>query len=77
MILMAMGQHNCLHPVGARGQVGDIGVHQIDAEHVAFGEHKPGVDHHNVAAIFERQHVFADLAEATQGNNAKRCLCQK
>ena len=76
MILVAVGQHDRLHPIRTRGQIRDVGVDQVDAEHVAFGEHQAGIDHQNVIAAFQGHHVLADFAEAPQGDDAKRCLCQ-
>ncbi len=71
VVLMAVGQHDRLHPVGAFGQVGDVRVYQINPEHVALGKHQPGVDHQDVPVVLQCQQILADLAEAAKRHDAK------
>ena len=71
VILVAVGQHDGLHPVRTLGQVGDVRVDEVDPEHVALGKHQPGVDHQDVPIVLQRQQVLADLAEAAQRHDAQ------
>ena len=71
VILVAVGQHDGLHPIRTLGQVGDVRVYEVDPEHVALGKHQPGVDHQDVPVVLQRQQVLTDLAEAAQRHDAQ------
>jgi len=51
MVLVAMCQQDRLHPVRAFRQVGDFGVDQIDAGHVALRKHQARIDDQNIAIV--------------------------
>jgi hypothetical protein len=70
VILVAMRDDNRPHLVAVLAEVGDVGDHQIDAQHLFFGEHKAAIDNHNVVRQFERHHVFANFAQAAERNNS-------
>ena len=57
---------------GSASSAREIGVHDVDAE-PAVVERDAAVDEHDLAALLERQAVHADLAEAAEGDDAKRC----
>ena len=44
----------------------DVRQHQVDTEHIGFGEHQATVDEQDFASVLEAQHVHADLAQATE-----------
>jgi len=41
----------------------------VDSQHVVLREHQAGVDDDGVIAVLDRHHVFADLPQATQGDD--------
>ena len=47
-------------------QIGDVGDDEIDAQHLLVREHEARVDDDDVVALFEREHVLADLADTTE-----------
>ena len=59
----AVGEHDRLDVVGALAQVGEVGQHEVDAEHLGGREHQPGVDDDDPAVALDDGHVLADLAQ--------------
>jgi len=51
-------------------QVGEVGKHEIDTEHVGIGEHQAAVDHHDLAVDLETEAVASDLAETAEEDDA-------
>ena len=71
VVLVAVGQDDRLDLVGALDQVGDVGDHQVDAQHLLLGEHQAGVDDQDPAVVLDRHHVDADLAQPTEGDDLR------
>src|SRR5207245_1903703 len=55
-------------------QVGDVGQHEVDAEHVVLREHEARVDDEDLVLPLQGPHVDADLAEAAQRQVAESTL---
>ena len=51
-------------------QVIEVGQDEVYAEHFFFGEAHAHVDQHDVFAVFDDGHIFADLAEAADGDKS-------
>ena len=69
MVHVTVRQHNAAQPVLVLDHVIELGQNQVDAVHIAFGEHYPAVDDDHVAAVFENSHVLANFPQAAQGND--------
>ena len=52
--------------VGRSTQPGEVGQHEVDAEHVGVGEHEPAVEEQDAALDLDHGAVAADLAEAAE-----------
>jgi hypothetical protein len=50
----------------ARSQVGEVGQHEVDPQHLGGGELEPGVDDHDPAVVFDDRHVLADLPQPAE-----------
>jgi hypothetical protein len=61
VILVAVREHDRLDVVRALAQVGEVGKHEVDAEHLRGREHEPGVDDDDPAVVLDHGHVLADL----------------
>ena len=70
VVLVAVRHHDGTDPAAL--EVRDVGQHEVDAEMLVPWEREPGLDHDQVLAVLEHSHVLADLAEAAEGNDAKR-----
>ena len=66
VVLVRMGQHQCLHLVEAVLDVAQIGQDQVDAGLVVAREQHPAVDDQESAEMLENRHVAADFADAAQ-----------
>ena len=66
VVLVAVGEQDALQILGAIEHSGEVGQHQVDAEHVLLGKHETGVDHRQPIVEFDRRAIPADLAEAAQ-----------
>jgi hypothetical protein len=55
-------------------QVREIGDHPIDAEQLGIRKHDAGVDHDCRVAPGEREHVHAELAEASERNDFEHVI---
>ena len=66
MVLVAVGEHDAVHPVLALAQVGELGQDQVDAGHVGVGEHDPAVEDDDAALDLDAGAVAADLAQAAE-----------
>ena len=66
VVLVPVGQDDAADVRDALLEPRDVRDHQVDAEHLLLREHQAGVDHHDVVAAAEREHVAADLAESPE-----------
>ncbi len=48
----------------------EIGNDIVDTEHVVFREHDPGIDDDAAALVVNQHHVFADLTQSAEGQDA-------
>jgi hypothetical protein len=53
-------------------QEGEVGQHQVDAEHVELGEHQPHVEQQDAPVDLEARAVAPDLAESPEEGDAYR-----
>ena len=71
MVLMAVRDGVAADAVLVLDEVGDVGDDEIDARHVLRGEDGADVDDDDVVLVFVDGHIFADLTQAAQGNDAQ------
>ena len=72
VILVPGGDDDRLDVIGPLAQVGEVGQHEIDADHLRGGEAKPDIHHDDPAVLLENRHVLADLPEPAQRQDAQR-----
>jgi hypothetical protein len=77
VILVAMGDEDRTDVVGMLSQVTDIRQEHIDPEHVFFREPDPRIDDDDIVAIFEDDHVLADLAKAAKEHDFQSVCRQR
>jgi hypothetical protein len=70
VVLVAVGEHDRLDLAAALAQRGEVGEHQVDAQHVGRRKHQPGIDDHDPSLALEDGHVLSDLPQAPQGDDA-------
>ena len=51
-------------------QVGDIGNDQVNARHIVIGKAETAVNDDQIIVVFDDGHVFADLAQPSERNDA-------
>ncbi|MPN64752.1 hypothetical protein SDC9_212529 [bioreactor metagenome] len=66
MILMAVRYQQTPDPVDILFQIGCIGYHQIDAQHLFRWERTAAVDYDDILPILNRGHVLANFANTTE-----------
>jgi hypothetical protein len=71
VVLVPVGNDDAPDAVELVPQVGHVGDHEVDAEHLVLGEHHAGVDGDDVVAGLDHHHVAADLAEAAERDAAE------
>ena len=72
MILMSVGKDNSPELLLVFDDIGEIGDHEVYAEHVIVRESKSAVhDEHIVAALIQVQ-ILSDLVKSAEGDNFKR-----
>ncbi len=81
VVLVTVGQHECLDLVAAGFQVGAVGDDQIDAELVGIREHDTGIHDDRGVLPGQRHHVHAELAEAAERDDfecrgRRRCVAR-
>ena len=62
MVFVPVRQHHRAHVVAVLQQVADVGHHDVHAQQLDFGEHQAGVDHNDVVAVAEGEHIHSELA---------------
>ena len=67
MVLVAVGDDNALHLLLVLDQIGEVGDDVIDPQHIVFGEHHPGIDHHDLVVVFVDHHIAAYFPQSPQG----------
>ncbi|MBA7588367.1 hypothetical protein ES708_30422 [subsurface metagenome] len=61
MVFMAMGNNDTSYLLLILHKVADVGDYQVDTQHFLPGEHKTGIDNHDVVLVLNRHHVLADF----------------
>ena len=74
MVLMTVGEHQCLNLVKTVLDVMEIRQNQIDARLLFFREQHTAVNEQNVSVVFDHIHIASDFAQATQRNDTHRSL---
>ena len=69
MILVSVGNHKALHLINIFFQIGNIGNHQINSQHVICGKCKSAVHDYNGILILKCSNIHADLLQTAQRNN--------
>jgi len=70
-----MGEHDSGDAVLVLLQVGVVGDHEVDPEHVVLWELRADVDDEDAPIALENGHVLADLADsAEEGQPDGRCV---
>ena len=71
VVLVAVRDDDGLDVLDPRAQVREVGQHEVDAELLRGREAQPGVDQHDPALVLDDRHVLADLAHASQREDAQ------
>ena len=69
MVFMAVSYDKAGHLVSVLEKIAEIGDDYVDAQHLFFGKHQAGVDHHDGILVFEDHHVEAYFAQTTKGDD--------
>ena len=72
VVLVAVGEHDGVDPVGVLAQVGEVGQDQVDPGHVGVGEHDPAVEDQDPPVHLDAGAVAPDLAQAAEEDDADR-----
>ena len=72
---MPVGDHDRLDVVDPVSQVGEVGQHEVDAEHLGGREAQADVDHDDRVVVLQDHHVLADLAQAAERQDAELAAC--
>ena len=72
MVLVAVGDDDRLDVARALAQIGEVGQHEIDADHLGRGEAQADVDDDDAVVVLDDGHVLADLPQAAEGQDAQR-----
>ncbi len=68
---MAVRDDDRLDVLGALAQVGEVGQHEVDADHLGRREAQADVDDDDPAVVLDDGHVLADLAQAAERQDAQ------
>ena len=74
VVLVAVGDDDALDVVDAVAQVGEVGQHEVDADHLGGREAQPDVDDDDAVLVLEDRHVLADLAQPAEGQDPQRAV---
>lgn len=64
MILMSVGYDDSAYPVRVALDIGEIGKHEVDSEHILIRERKSAVDKEHILAVLKQSHIFAHFIQA-------------
>ncbi len=71
MVLVAVGDDDRLDVAGALAQVGEVGQHEVDADHLGRREAQADVDDDDPPVVLDDGHVLAYLPEPSEGQDAQ------
>ena len=72
VVLVAVRDDDRLDVARALAQVGEVGQHEVDPDHLGRREAQPDVDDDDAAVVLDDRHVLADLAEPAERQDAQR-----
>ena len=72
MILVAVGDENCLHSRLSLAKIGDVGDDDIDAKCRLVREGEPAVDEDDRVEVFVEVEVLSNFAHATKWDQSQR-----
>ena len=64
MILMAVGYDYSAYSVRVALDIGEIGKHEIDSEHILIRKRKSAIDKEHILAVFKQGHILAHFIQA-------------
>ena len=64
MILMSVGYDDSAYPVRVALDIGEIGKHEVDSEHILIRERKSAIDKEHILAVFKQCHILAHFIQA-------------
>ena len=71
MVFVAVGEYITAHAVFVGDEIGCIGDHQVNAQHILLGENGAAVHHQNVILVFKSGHILADFIYTAQGDDSQ------
>src|SRR5439155_6071054 len=71
VILVAVRHDDRLDVPRSLAQVGEVGQHEVDADHLRGGKAQPHVDHDDAPVELDDRQVLADLPQASEGEDAQ------
>ncbi len=74
VILVAVGEHDSAQLFAVLLHIAEVGDDQIHAGHLLIREGQTAIDDEHIAAALDHGHIFADLMQAAQRDDAHRCL---
>ncbi len=69
MVFVTVGDDDTFHLVGTLLYILKIGDDVINADHVVVREHHASVHDQDLLIVFVHGHVFAHLAQTSEGDN--------
>ena len=72
MVLVPVGDHDRLDVLGTFAHVGEVGQHEVDADHLGCGEAQPNVDDDDPPVELDDRHVLADLSQPAERQYTQR-----
>ena len=69
VVLVAVREEDGLQKARPLCEVGDLGDHDVHAQHLVLGEHQTHVYSDGGAIVFVQHHVAANVAKAAEGNH--------
>src|SRR4051812_38713346 len=76
MIFMAVREDDGAHFVTILLEVSDVRDDDVHAEQLSLGKHHSRVNHQNILAAAEDEHVHPEFAEAAEGDCPERGFAQ-
>ena len=70
MVFMSVGDNNPHNLCSVVTDIFKIGDDIVHSEHVVIRKHQPCIYNQDLPVVLVHHHVFADLAQATNGDDA-------
>ena len=70
MVLVPVGDQDGANLLEPFHQIRNVGDDQVNPKHTFFRELDPAVDDNDIVIVLQGHHVFANLPQASQGNDA-------